>query len=111
MINGNIGEVLKAGRERAGLKQDELAYRLGYDRTLISKVETGAIPQPSYALVKQWAKICKCEDLISFDIAGDKSGWKELLNLQSKLNKAKEILSMMRVKRGGKEKQNANANG
>jgi transcriptional regulator with XRE-family HTH domain len=41
-----LGKCLAGHRERNGLKQSDLAERLYYDRTSISKIETGQQPAP-----------------------------------------------------------------
>jgi transcriptional regulator with XRE-family HTH domain len=41
-----LGRCLAGHRERSGLSQQELAKRLYYDRTSISKIETGQQPAP-----------------------------------------------------------------
>jgi transcriptional regulator with XRE-family HTH domain len=41
-----LGRCLASHRERSGLNQQELAKRLYYDRTSISKIETGQQPAP-----------------------------------------------------------------
>lgn len=41
-----LGRCLASHRERSGLSQQELAKRLYYDRTSISKIETGQQPAP-----------------------------------------------------------------
>ena len=45
-----FGQVLRRARERVGLSQEELAYRCGRHRTLISMLERG-IRQPSLTTV------------------------------------------------------------
>jgi transcriptional regulator with XRE-family HTH domain len=98
MMVERIGEILKLGRVRKEWSQAELAKRLKLDRSVLSRIETGAIPQPSYVLVKQWAKVCECEDLVGLDLAGSKDGWKKLLALESKLDKIKELVSFFKVR-------------
>jgi transcriptional regulator with XRE-family HTH domain len=34
-----LGEILRAAREKAGLSQEQLAFRAGLDRTYISQLE------------------------------------------------------------------------
>lgn len=94
----NIGEILKMGRTRKKWSQEELARRLNIDRSVLSRIETGTIPQPSYVLVKQWAKVCECEDLVGLDLTGSKDGWKKLLALESRMKQIKELVSFFRVK-------------
>lgn len=106
----SIGEILKAGRQRAGMNQEELASKLYIDRAIISRIETGTIERPSYMIVKEWARICKCEDLISFDLAGEKNAWKELMSLQQKLKQIKELVSMFRVKQRKEKRRDAKVN-
>jgi transcriptional regulator with XRE-family HTH domain len=45
-LRAALGRSLAHHRERSGLKQAELAERLYYDRTSISKIETGQQPAP-----------------------------------------------------------------
>jgi len=45
-IGAIFGEVLRAARERAGISQEELAFRAGIDRTFVSRLERG-IRQPT----------------------------------------------------------------
>lgn len=100
MKDREIGEVLKVCRERAGLKQEHLAMKLGVDQSIISKVENGKLP-PSYALVKMWAKSTNSTDIIGMDLGGN-DGWKKLKQLEelAKGFKSKlESISLMKVRR------------
>lgn len=94
----NIGEILRLGRTRKKWSQEELARRLNLDRSVLSRIETGTIAQPSYVLVKQWAKVCECEDLVGLDLTGSKDGWKKLLALESRMDKIKELVSFFKVR-------------
>ena len=49
-----LGTVLRRAREARGISQEGLAARFGYDRTLISKVESGARP-PSPDVARAYA--------------------------------------------------------
>ncbi|UKS27172.1 helix-turn-helix domain-containing protein [Paenibacillus sp. HWE-109] len=93
-----IGEILKFGRTRKGWSQEQLSKFLEIDRSVLSRIETGTIQQPSYVLVKQWAKVCECEDLVGLDLTGGENGWKKLLALENKMKKIKELVSFFRVK-------------
>jgi transcriptional regulator with XRE-family HTH domain len=55
-----LGKSLAGHRERNGLKQSELAERLYYDRTSISKIETGQQPAPQ-------AFWCAADELLDAD--------------------------------------------
>jgi transcriptional regulator with XRE-family HTH domain len=46
---------LKKARERAGLKQRELAERIGISRAFVIAVEVGR-RKPSFDLMERWAK-------------------------------------------------------
>lgn len=94
----NIGEILRSGRDRKKWSQEELAKRIHVDRSIVSRIETGTIAQPSYVLVKQWAKVCECEDLVGLDLTGSNDAWLKLTQLESKINKIKELVNFMRVK-------------
>jgi len=103
--DNQIGELLRICRERAGLNQRELAELLHLDRTTVTKIETGALPHPSYSLVKQWAAITKSEELIGMDLTGSRDGWKKLQQLESQVSKIRELVNFM-VRR---KKVNANS--
>lgn len=104
-----IGEILRKGRVRAGLSQEQVAQALYIDRAIISRIETGVIPAPSYMIVKQWARVCKCEDLINIDLTGGtKDAMLELIHLKDRLKKISELVSMMRVKTGRRKTRAAN---
>jgi transcriptional regulator with XRE-family HTH domain len=55
-----LGRCLASHRDRSGLSQQELAERLYYDRTSISKIETGQQPAPRVF----W---CEADRLLSAD--------------------------------------------
>ena len=55
-----LGKCLAGHRERNGLKQSEFAERLYYDRTSISKIETGQQPAPQ-------AFWCAADELLGAD--------------------------------------------
>jgi len=50
---------LKNAREKLGLTQDALASRLGYERTVIARIETGRTMHPSAAFLKS------CEEALN----------------------------------------------
>ena len=54
---GGLAARLYRLRKDAGLRQDQLASRLGWDRTKISKIENGA-QRPSEKDVRDWAAEC-----------------------------------------------------
>jgi len=93
-----IREVLRAARRRAGLKQEELAVMLFVDRSTISKIETGDIT-PSYALVKEWARACRAEDLISLHLTGGADGWRKLHALEALVRELKEKMDLVKLLR------------
>ncbi|MFD7521405.1 helix-turn-helix domain-containing protein [Paenibacillus chitinolyticus] len=93
-----INELLKAARQRAGLSQEFLAQKLFVDRTLITKIETGVVKNPSYSLIKQWIQITNAADLISIDLTGGAEGWKKLQQLESKMKSIRELVNFMKAK-------------
>lgn len=104
-----IGELLKMGRERSGMTQEELARRLHIDRTVVTKIETGTMKQPSYVLVKEWAQVTNSMDLIEMDMTGGQDAAKKLRQLEMIVKQAKSIfetVSFMRIKQG-RGKKNA----
>lgn len=52
-MKGDLGAILKAVRLRAGLSQEELADRLHYNQSDISKFETGA-KEPTATIFLKW---------------------------------------------------------
>jgi transcriptional regulator with XRE-family HTH domain len=79
----DVAEMLKASRERAGMTQQELASKLGLDRSTIAKVESGAIQYPTYKLVRDWCAATNGLDLMSIDFTGNADGWKKLRKLET----------------------------
>ncbi len=55
VIAADYAEKIKRGREKLGLKQDELAKRLNERDSLISKIETGTI-EPNMRLARKLEK-------------------------------------------------------
>jgi transcriptional regulator with XRE-family HTH domain len=63
-----LGERLRRGRVAAGFtSQDALAARLGFDRTVIAKAETGERPPTADVLVK-WAQACGLDTELFSDL-------------------------------------------
>lgn len=87
----NVGEMLKASRERAGMTQQQLAVKLNVDRSTVAKVETGAIRQPAYELVREWCAETNGLDLMSIDFTGNADGWKKLRKLETLFAQMKAV--------------------
>lgn len=51
-MKGDFGAILKATRVRAGLSQEELAARLNYNQSDISKFETGRKEPPASVFLR-----------------------------------------------------------
>jgi transcriptional regulator with XRE-family HTH domain len=54
-VKGDLGAILKAVRLRAGLSQEELADRLHYNQSDISKFETGS-KEPTASIFLRWLR-------------------------------------------------------
>ncbi len=52
-VKADFGALLRAARVRAGLSQEELAERLNYNQSDISKFETGA-KEPTASVFLRW---------------------------------------------------------
>lgn len=52
-----LAMTLKAARTAAGLTQAELAAKVGCDQTLISKIESGRVTDPSHRLVVRISRV------------------------------------------------------
>lgn len=105
MQNGHIGEILKQCRQKAGLSQDRLAKMLYTDQPNISRIESGEV-SPAYAVVKQWAKATKCEDMISMDLAG-RDSWKRFRQFEERFEKLRELVNVSFLRIKGKGKRHA----
>lgn len=63
-----LGERLRRGRVAAGFtSQDALAARLGFDRTVIAKAETGERP-PTADVLAKWAEACGLDTELFSDL-------------------------------------------
>jgi transcriptional regulator with XRE-family HTH domain len=51
-IDARVGAAIRAGRLRAGIKQEELAAAIGLDRTTLSRYEAGSRSVPIGALLQ-----------------------------------------------------------
>jgi len=51
-IDARVGAAIRAGRLRAGIKQEELAAAIGLDRTTLSRYEAGSRSVPISALLQ-----------------------------------------------------------
>jgi len=51
-IDASVGATIRAGRLRAGIKQEELAAAIGLDRTTLSRYEAGSRSIPIGALLQ-----------------------------------------------------------
>ncbi len=62
-----FGARLRGLRRQAGLKQRELAAKVGIDFTYISKIESGVIPPPSERVILKLAEVLNADkdDLIT----------------------------------------------
>lgn len=49
-------------RQAMGLRQDDLAARIGCDRSYIGRVESGAYPPPSATIMDRWLEVLGCLD-------------------------------------------------
>lgn len=100
---GQINELLRLCRERAGMTQQQLADKLYVDRSTIAKVETGVIQHPSYTIVKAWAKATNSEDIVGLDISG-KEGWRKLRTMEivfGQIKSAMESVTFLRKRKVG----------
>ncbi|MNR93439.1 transcription factor [compost metagenome] len=100
-----LGQVLRSCRERAGLTQEQLARQIYVDRTVIAKVETGSL-NPSYMLVKDWARVTDSVDVIRTDLGGAASGkmiakQRQMEDALKTVKAALSGISFMRIKKGG----------
>lgn len=64
-----FGSILKACRDRAGLNQEELAYRLHINQSDVSKYETGA-KEPTISIFKEWATATQAQEVMIAFILG-----------------------------------------
>ncbi|CAI6072713.1 hypothetical protein COHCIP112018_02357 [Cohnella sp. JJ-181] len=108
VVNGTmsqrVGEMLKASRERAGMTQQQLAMKLHVERSTIAKVETGAIKEPAYTLVREWCAATNGIDLMNLDFTGANDGWKKLRQLEAVMKNMKESMAAVHLmKRREKE--------
>ncbi|AZN43384.1 helix-turn-helix domain-containing protein [Paenibacillus albus] len=99
-----IGEMLKACRERANLSQRELAELLHVDRSVVAKVEAGIVKQPSYALVKEWARLTEAQEIVGMDISGGRDGWTKLRKLEAMFGQVKSAMEMVHFFKRKKER-------
>lgn len=101
-MRGSIADVLKECRQRAGLSQEQLAYRLCIDQAIVSKIENDKIP-PAYELVKRWAKVTESVDLVEMDLGGGKA-WKKMRQLEEAAKSVRSIMeSISLLKLGGRK--------
>jgi transcriptional regulator with XRE-family HTH domain len=88
----DLGNVLRKCRERAGLTQEQLARQIYVDRTVIAKVETGAL-NPSYVLVKDWARVTDSVHIIQTDLDGTGTMIEKQRQMDDAINTVKAALS------------------
>jgi HTH-type transcriptional regulator, competence development regulator len=67
VISVRFGAKVKALRQSAGLKQRELASKVGIDITYVSKIECGVMPPPSEKVILKMAEVLHSDkdDLIT----------------------------------------------
>lgn len=63
------GAILKACRERAGLNQEELAFRLHVNQSDISKYETN-VKEPTLSTVKAWVEQTQTQEVLIAFLCG-----------------------------------------
>ncbi|MFC3797933.1 multiprotein-bridging factor 1 family protein [Cohnella sp. GCM10012308] len=97
--------MLKASRERAGMTQQQLAMKLNVERSTIAKVETGAIKEPAYTLVREWCAATNGIDLMNLDFTGSNDGWKKLRQLETAMRNMKSTFETVHLMKR-KEKKN-----
>lgn len=51
---------LKAARLRAGMSQEQLAYRLRTTKSAVSRLETGLIHRPTLTTIENYAMVVGC---------------------------------------------------
>ena len=64
-----LGAILRAVRVRAGLSQEELANRLNYNQSDISKFETGA-KEPSVTTFLRWLRETNAHEVMVAYLCG-----------------------------------------
>ena len=64
-----LGAILRAVRVRAGLSQEELAARLNYNQSDISKFETGA-KEPTASTLIKWLKVTNAHEVLVAYLCG-----------------------------------------
>jgi ribosome-binding protein aMBF1 (putative translation factor) len=52
---GRLLQTLKAERERLGLSLRDLSERAGIDHAMLSRLETGKLPNPTFATLSRYA--------------------------------------------------------
>src|ERR1700761_6544624 len=55
-----LGDELRRGRTAAGFTQEALAAKLGFDRTVVGKAETGERP-PTAEVLAAWCEACQLD--------------------------------------------------
>jgi len=61
-VKVDFGAILKATRIRAGLSQEELAARLNYNQSDISKFETGH-KEPTASVFMKWFEVTNAREV------------------------------------------------
>jgi transcriptional regulator with XRE-family HTH domain len=61
-VKVDFGAILRAARVRAGLSQEELATRLNYNQSDISKFETGA-KEPAASVFLKWFEVTNAKEV------------------------------------------------
>jgi transcriptional regulator with XRE-family HTH domain len=69
-----LGDVLQARREELGLSQFELARRADIDRSVVLRIETGAIQQPDPRKLARLAKVLDLPLTRLYSLAGYPAG-------------------------------------
>lgn len=65
----DFGSIMKASRVRAGLSQEEMAHRISYNQSDISKFETGA-KEPHTSIFLRWVEITNCKEVVVAYLCG-----------------------------------------
>jgi len=68
-VRFELGAILRAVRVRAGLSQEELANRLNYNQSDISKFETGA-KEPSVTTFLRWLRETNAHEVMVAYLCG-----------------------------------------
>lgn len=94
-----IGEVLRACREAAAMRQEDLAVRMNMARSRVSQIESGHAPDVYISVAVRWALVTRQEEILADwvleQLGLQDSTWRVTALLRQKCRELRAVLDQI----------------